>query len=259
MRTAPTNLTVLTLVLVALVACSESATNPASDSATSQAPTPAQSRPVALDPVSSPIALQGEVIETMDSGRYTYVRLQTGDQAIWVAGPTAAVEVGDNIKVVRAMEMKDFHSRTLERTFESIWFADGLAKEGELAGLPHGSAPKGAATMSRPVEGTESTPKAEGGYTVAELFTKRNDLSEKPVAVRGKVVKYSAQILGKNWLHLQDGTGVAGTNDLTVTSTSTAKIGDTVLIQGTLVLGKDFGAGYKYDVMIENAQITVED
>jgi len=66
-------------------------------------------------------------------------------------------------------------------------------------------------------------------------------------------------IMGKNWLHVQDGTGGPGANDLTVTCATTAKVGDIVLIRGTLVIDKDFGAGYKYDVMIEDAQITVED
>ena len=76
--------------------------------------------------------------------------------------------------------------------------------------------------------------------------------------VRGKVVKFTPEIMGKNWIHLQDGTGAAGTNDLTVTTSAMAKKGDTVVISGALVIDKDFGYGYAYDVIIEDADVTVE-
>ena len=94
--------------------------------------------------------------------------------------------------------------------------------------------------------------------TVADIFTKKAELSGKPVKIRGKVVKFSPEIMGKNWIHVQDGTGEAGKNDLTVTTSSTAQIGDTVLITGTLATDKDFGYGYAYDVIIEDAEVTIE-
>jgi hypothetical protein len=72
------------------------------------------------------------------------------------------------------------------------------------------------------------------------------------------VVKFSQQIMGKNWIHLQDGTGAAGTNDLTVTTDGTANTGDTVVVTGVVTTDKDFGYGYKYDVILENATVTIE-
>jgi hypothetical protein len=100
--------------------------------------------------------------------------------------------------------------------------------------------------------------KADGGKTVEEIFAGKDQLNGKTVAVRGKVVKFSPEIMGKNWIHLQDGTGKEGTNDLTVTTAAVAKTGDTVLVKGTLVANKDFGYGYKYDVIMEDATLTVE-
>jgi len=97
--------------------------------------------------------------------------------------------------------------------------------------------------------------KAKGGYTVAELHARKTKLKGQKVAVRGKVVKVNAQILGKNWLHLQDGTGGAGTDDITATTTGSAKAGDVVLATCTLVTEKDFGAGYRYDVILENCTL----
>ena len=72
------------------------------------------------------------------------------------------------------------------------------------------------------------------------------------------MVKFNANILGTNWIHIQDGTGEKGMNDLTVTSSQRVKVGDTVVIRGRVTVEKDFGAGYKYDVIVENATVTVE-
>jgi hypothetical protein len=100
--------------------------------------------------------------------------------------------------------------------------------------------------------------KADGGQTIAEVYANKKSLQAKAVRVRGKVVKYNSEIMGKNWVHLMDGTGTAGANDLTITTADTAKVGDTVLVNGTLALDKDFGYSYKYGVMVENAKVTVE-
>ena len=101
--------------------------------------------------------------------------------------------------------------------------------------------------------------KAEGGRTVAEVFAEKAALAGQPVTFRGKVVKVNPDIMGKTWLHVRDGSGEEGTNDLTITTAgSTPNVGDTVLVTGTVALDKDFGMGYAYDVLIEDAQVTVE-
>lgn len=107
---------------------------------------------------------------------------------------------------------------------------------------------------------TPSMTKPKGGYTVAELYAKKDELKGKKVTVRGEVVKFNSNIMGKNWLHLQDGSGKEGTNDLTVTTTvdQGANVGDKVLVTGMLVTNKDVGAGHKYEVILEEAKITVE-
>jgi hypothetical protein len=101
--------------------------------------------------------------------------------------------------------------------------------------------------------------KAEGGKTVAEVFAEKDALAGKPVTVRGKVVKVNAGIMGKNWLHVRDGSGAEGTNDLTVTTAAELpELGATVVVTGPVTLDKDFGAGYAYDVIVEDAEIKVE-
>jgi len=101
--------------------------------------------------------------------------------------------------------------------------------------------------------------KAEGGKTVAEVFAEKDALAGQKVTVRGKVVKANVAIMNKNWLHVRDGSGAEGTNDLTVTTAGTVpSVGDTVLVTGTVALNKDFGMGYSYDVIVEDAEVTVE-
>ena len=91
------------------------------------------------------------------------------------------------------------------------------------------------------------------------MFAEKDQLAGQPVVFRGKVVKTNPNIMGKNWLHVRDGSGAEGTNDLTVTTAGTApNVGDTVVVKGTVALNKDFGMGYQYDIIVEDAEVTVE-
>lgn len=102
--------------------------------------------------------------------------------------------------------------------------------------------------------------KADGGKTVAEVFAEKDQLAGQQVVLRGKVVKSNPGIMGKNWIHVRDGSGAEGTNDLTVSTTGAAPaVGDTVLVKGPVSLNKDLGMGYVYDVIVEDAEVTVEE
>ena len=146
----------------------------------------------------------------------------------------------------------------------------GCAKKEEAAAPAAAAAPE-ATTPTMPPGETHPAPKAaaevdltgiakaEGGKTVAEVFAEKDALAGKPVTFRGKVVKTNPDIMGKNWLHVRDGSGEEGTNDLTITTAGTLpNVGDTVVVTGNVTLNKDFGMGYAYDVLVEDAQLTVE-
>lgn len=95
---------------------------------------------------------------------------------------------------------------------------------------------------------------AKGSYTVADLFAKKQELNGKIVTIKGNVVKVSDGIMGKSWIHIQDGTGGKETNDIVFTSsTQTATVGDHVTAKGTVAIDKDFGYGYFYSVIVEDA------
>lgn len=95
------------------------------------------------------------------------------------------------------------------------------------------------------------------GRTVAEVIGQRAQLAGKTVAVRGKVVKFSPGIMDRNWLHVRDGSGSTASknDDLLVTTQQTVAVGDLVLVRGTVRTDQDFGAGYTYDVLVENATL----
>ena len=100
--------------------------------------------------------------------------------------------------------------------------------------------------------------KAEGGKTVAEIFAQRAALKDKEVAVRGKVVKFTPEVMGKNWIHLRDGSGSREKkdDDITVTTAATAAVGDVILVRGVVKLDRDLGAGYTYSAIIEDAKLS---
>jgi hypothetical protein len=237
------------------------------------APKPQAAKPSAQMAPATPAApaatspgKSGKVLETMDASGYTYVQVDTGSETFWAAAPQFAVKVGDEVLVPEGMPMTNFSSKTLDRTFETVYFVPSVMVGGgdSLAQQPadQPSMANGSKTNKTTVETTDvdltGIKVAEGGQTVGDVYAKKAELSGKPVKIRGKVVKFSPMIMGKNWIHIQDGTGEAGANDLTVTTSATANTGDTVVISGTLTTDKDFGYGYAYDVIIEEAEVTIE-
>jgi hypothetical protein len=206
-----------------------------------------------------PAGFLGTVIETISTAGYTYVQVDTGTEKIWAAAPEFKVEKGETVTVPAGSPMKNYQSKTLNRTFDVVWFVPYVQSDTKDSMPPKSTLKKALTTNPVPLTETDlgNIKKAESGKTIAELYAEKTSLENKNVKVRGKVVKFSPQIMGKNWIHLQDGTGTSGTNDLTVTTTSTVKLGDIILAEGILILNKDFGAGYKYDIIIEDAKITI--
>ena len=259
------------LLIISLAALSVTGCNknePATTKAEAPAPTAAPQTTSAPIAPAAPSGTTGTVVETMDAAGYTYVYVDDGKEKIWAAAPKFAVSVGDQVMVPEGMAMHNYHSQTLDRDFPVVYFVDSVLNASNPATatpassamqMPEGHPPINGAKSPTEVDLT-NIPKADDGMTIAEIYTGKADLSGKNVTLRGKVIKFSPQIMGTNWIHLQDGSGdqAAGTNDLTVTSNVQVKVGDTVVASGPLTLDKDFGYGYKYNLIMENATVTVE-
>jgi len=261
------------LSLGAMSACSNPAGQPAASPGpgagqAAQAPAPAGSPSMGAAAAAGQSAptVTGPVLETMNASNYTYVRVKTDAGDVWAAAGEFKVAVGDRVTFALEMPMENFHSQTLNRDFPVIYFTTRIGREGEAPpAMPammsaHGQAGGAAPAASAASQVTEPVAPAPGGTTVANVWANRKSLAGKTVTVRGKVVKFNGGIMGRNWIHIQDGTGAAadGTNDLLVTSDAAAKIGDVITITGTVAIDKDFTAGYAYAVLVEGAKIALK-
>lgn len=252
------NLALITLAaaLVAGSSCSNEGGTGDGSPTNAQAPAAAETAPPA-----AAATFAGKVVETMDAGAYTYVRVADGGKEIWAASNRFAVAVGEQVVVPLDMPMENFHSDTLDRTFPVIYFAGAIAREGELKppSMPAGHPPIAGAGMAHDQAPAPAVEPVAGGMTIAEIWAGKDRLAGSTVSVRGRVVRYNPGIMGTNWVHLQDGSGSSanGTHDLTVTTPATVKLGDVVTATGAVVIDQDFGAGYTYSVMIREAAVVV--
>lgn len=234
----------------------------------------------------------GTALETMNASGYTYINVDTGKEKLWVAIPQSEVKKDDKVTFYQGMVMPEFESKSLKRTFKNIIFSSGLvdpnntnsnkaentttnspkksgdsfaeavkAEGGQIAppgsAMPQKSGGSAGATAA-PVKIKVDKAEGKNSYTVSEIFDKAKDLSGQKVRVKGKVAKYNAGIMGKNWIHIQDGTGdsAAKTHDLVATTKERlASAGDVITIEGVVAADKDFGFGYKYSVIIEEASV----
>ncbi len=196
------------------------------------------------------------VIETVDAAGYTYVKVDENGQQYWIAGPKTTVQAGDVISYVEQMWMHDFQSKALNKTFDRLMFVTTIVPANATTAAADDCSNCDTHKAQAAAAAQDNTPvtKAEGGYTVEEVYGKKAELSEKNIAVKGKVVKVSRGIMGKDWVHLQDGTGAQGTNDLVIT-TAEADVneGDVVTAFGVVKTDVDLGYGYTYAVLLERA------
>jgi len=204
-----------------------------------------------------------KVEDKLDAADYTYLQVSDKDNnKFWIAVTKMDAEKGDLLYFTKSMEMKNFHSKTLNRDFESVLFVEDAVK------TPHNmNAPPSTARIDPQTAHSQvmSTPKADvkiehlkDGKTVGQVYSEMDKLNGKTIKVRGQVVKYNPSIMDRNWIHIQDGTGSGSTFDLLVTSKDQAQVGQIVVVEGKVATNKDFGAGYSYKVLLEDAIIKPE-
>jgi hypothetical protein len=195
-----------------------------------------------------------EVIQTTN---YTYVRVSSEDKEYWIAINKANVKEKETYYWSVGSEMNEFTSKELKRTFRSIFFVQDFTDQPiTVAGIvPSKPTESMAGRQESPEYPGIVVPKAPGGITIAELYAGKDAMGGKKVRICGKVVKFSGGIMNKNWIHLQDGTKCNGKYDLALNTLETLKVGDVAIFEGTLSLNKDIGAGYVYEVLMEDAVV----
>ena len=263
------------LIVVIILSCAGKA-SAATQSPEGQRPASTYSSPTAAEPQSTgvtPGSLTGTVLETIDAAGYTYMRLKTPKGEIWAAVNKATVKKGSEVTVVDTIPMDGFESKALKRKFDHIVFGSLRTGTNPAAALPplapgHGASmdqqanlpAQHVAVADAPVEADKiKVKKAEGvdGKTVSEIFARKASLKDTSVTVRGKVVKYNPGIMGKNWVHLRDGSGSREKkdDDITVTTSDSTAVGAVIVVRGIVRVDRDFGSGYAYPVIIEDARV----
>lgn len=199
--------------------------------------------------------LSGKVIETMNSGGYTYIQLEENGSSQWVAIPESLIRVGDEVIVNPGVSMGAYSSPTLGRSFDEIIFSGGIKEiTKRVVGAGSGSGGDSPEANKEPLNIEKAS--GENAYRIEEVFANKKALDGKKVSVKGKVVKTS-KYQGKTWVRIIDGTGSRkrGNHKLIVTSEQDTEKDEIVTVTGTVSADKSFGA-LAYDVVVEDAQIT---
>lgn len=227
-------------------------------------------------PVSDFTTVKVKDVEQVGSYTYLLVKGNGKGKEYWVAVSSMEAAPGETYHYQGGLLMEDFHSNELNRTFESVLFLDaiypGEAPKGNAAAVQadgDGSSMSAAEGGDIPMHGTTQgdTPgsrvvqaksdvkveAAEGALSIAALFADPQAYEGKKIRVTGQVTKFNPYIMDRNWIHLQDGTEYDGKFDLTATSEEFFEEGNTITLEGVLALNRDFGYGYSYELLLENA------
>jgi hypothetical protein len=192
-----------------------------------------------------------EVIEVLNTARYTYLRVKESADEFWIAISKREVQPGEQYQFTGGLLKKNFYSQEFKRQFETLYLVSNLVKQG---GGSEAELDAGFAQMNTTADLSVSNIKhAAGAVRLEQLFSNKTKYANKEVLVTGKCVKVNPMIMNRNWIHLQDGTGKE--LDLTITTVENIALGQVITLKGVIALDKDFGAGYRYDIIMEGATV----
>jgi hypothetical protein len=241
------NIIVATLFTVMLIACdSKPKVIEAVDTAT-------ETQQAAQDPSAS--ALHKVVVEeVLPTSKYTYLNVSENGEKTWIAIPKKDVKVGGTYYYRGGLKKTNFKSVEYDRVFETLYLVSDVSEDPGMGGAT-GSSPHAGMSEEPQLEQTTKLEPPTGGISIAELLKNRQKYDGQTVRVKGRCVKLNNMIMSRNWIHLQDGSTKDQGIDLTVTTTENVPLGSIVAFEGKIALNKDFGAGYKYEIIMEEAHL----
>ncbi len=196
-----------------------------------------------------PVTHNVKVKEVKQTGDYTYLYVEESGKDYWMAINSTDLKPGDDFSYSNAVLMTNFESKDLDRVFDEIYFADTRADQP----VQSSDSETKKSRLSKEEQEKISVEKAKGGISIAELYENKESYKDKTVIVKGKIVKINQEIMDRNWVHLKDGSSFDGKSDLTFTTQENLSVGDVVTMRGKVTLDKDFGAGYIYPLIVEEA------
>lgn len=200
--------------------------------------------------------------EILPTKKYVYVKVSDGGAPYWVASRKQEITIGETYYYRNALLKTNFESKEHNRMFDSIYLVSNLVSHdhGTAAGMQEpnfsseGNEPASNTSTKQDIPThTEKITAHKGSISIAELVANPASFEGKTVQLTGRVVKVNPNIMNRNWLHLQDGT--KNDYDLVVTSNTFVAEGVDITIKAEVQLNRDFGAGYRYDLILENGVI----
>ncbi len=196
-----------------------------------------------------------KVEEVISGNQYTYLRVKESRNEYWIAVINEEVKVGSKWTFADALLMENFASKELNRTFPIIYFVSELLPAGTKAKQETVAAPLQPSKPNIKFNKDIEIQPVDGSISIDSLFKNQAIYADTKVKVKGQVVKVNNEVMDRNWIHIQDGTEFGGKFDLTVTTTESLKVGDVIIFEGLIHLNKDFGAGYFYELIMEEAKV----
>jgi len=194
------------------------------------------------------------VEEVLQTSKYTYLHVTEDGAKIWIAVPKREVKIGGTYYYRGGLKKNNFKSVEFDRVFETLYLVSGVSEDPGMDGMTGSNPHTGSHSGEQPDQSTKIDPPA-GGVTIAELFKNRQKYEGQTIKVKGRCVKLNTNIMNRNWIHIQDGSNNEEQLDLTVTTSDKVALGDVVAFEGKITLNKDFGAGYKYEIIMEDAHL----
>lgn len=197
------------------------------------------------------------VKEILPTEKYVYLFVEEGDEEYWIATGKQPVEIGNQYFYRGGLLKTNFESKEYGRTFDKVYLVSKLISTNHADHNDNSEASKGENNKDIKPASTKEKIVHVAGYTkIADLVSNPEKYQGTEVLLTGTCVKVNPNIMGRNWIHLQDGT--MDDYDLVVTSNIPVPEGHTVKLKGVVSLDKDFGAGYRYDILVENAQLILD-
>ena len=188
-----------------------------------------------------------EVKEIVHTSKYSYLKVVEKESEFWIAAVKSDFVVGEKYIYQGGVLMKDFKSKELDRVFDEVYFVQQI-----IPASGHGS--ESANTSSDIKSSTPpSQPPAEGVTSLKDIISNPDQYKDKQVKVYGEVIKINLGIMNRNWIHVKDGT--ADEHDFVITSGAQVPLGQSVTFEGVITIDKDFGAGYVYALIMEEAKV----
>jgi len=189
------------------------------------------------------------VEEVLPTSSYVYLYVKEGEKSYWISTSNMEVKPGEAYLFHEVMEQVNFKSKELNRTFDTLYLVSNIVRinskgDGHMNADPSSTSPVGSVSV-------------EGSMKIADLVANKKAYAGQTVQLSGTCVKINKAIMGRNWIHLQDGS--MNDYDLVITSDAMVPVGNSVTMTGVVTLDKDFGASYQYELIIEEGRVLEQD